>query len=116
MNYNSKTLLDVKFSKNVKGYDAYEVDKTLDDVIEDYAHYEKQSELDKKTINELKEEIGRLNKTLRENEIELKKLENTVKAIPDEPGVSKQNIAYLRRISLLENALYKKGVDPKKIV
>ena len=26
MNYNSKTLLDVKFSKNVKGYDALEVD------------------------------------------------------------------------------------------
>ena len=53
MNYNSKTLLDVKFSKNVKGYDALEVDETLDQVIEDYHFYEKQSEVDKKTIENL---------------------------------------------------------------
>ena len=78
MNYNSKTLLDVKFSKNVKGYDALEVDETLDQVIEDYTHYEKQSRLDKQTIEELKAEIERLKEEARKNDVELKRMKNIV--------------------------------------
>ena len=53
MNFNSKSLLDVKFKKNVKGYDAYEVDKTLDDVITDYKFYEQTLAENKQAISEL---------------------------------------------------------------
>lgn len=115
MNYNSKTLLDVKFSKNVKGYDALEVDEALDQVIEDYTHYEKQSRLDKQTIEELKAEIERLKEEARKNDVELKRMKNIVDSIPDAPDVNRSNIQYLQRISVLEKALYKKGVDPKKL-
>lgn len=115
MNYNSKTLLDVKFSKNVKGYDALEVDETLDQVIEDYHHYEKQTELDKKTIEELNKEISKLKEDLRKTEVECKRLQNEVDSIPDDPDVNRGNIQLLKRISVLEKALYKKGVDPKKL-
>ena len=115
MNYNSKTLLDVKFSKNVKGYDALEVDETLDKVIDDYHQYEKQSALDKKTIDELQAEVAKLKEQARKDEVEIKRLKNIVDAIPDSPDVTRENIVYLRRISALEKALYKKGVDPKKI-
>ena len=115
MNYNSKTLLDVKFSKNVKGYDALEVDETLDQVIEDYQHYEKQNELYKKSIEELKKEVNRLKEDLRKAEVECKRLQNEVDSIPDDPDVNRGNIQLLKRISVLEKALYKKGVDPKKI-
>ena len=115
MNYNSKTLLDVKFTKNVKGYDALEVDKALDKVIEDLIQYEKKTEQDKKTIDELTIEINKLKEQARKDEIELKRLKNIVDAIPDSPDVNRSNIAYLKRISDLEKALYKKGVDPKKI-
>lgn len=115
MNYNSKSLLDVKFSKNVKGYDALEVDETLDDVIEDYTQYEKQSSLDKKTIEKLSAEITELKDKLLQLEIENKRLQNEVDSIPNTPGVNRDNIQYLKRIADLEKALYKKGVDPKKI-
>ena len=115
MNYNSKTLLDVKFSKNVKGYDALEVDETLDQVIEDYHHYEKQSQSDKKTIEELNAEINKLKEELRKNEVERKRLQHEVDSIPDSPDVNRGNIQLLQRISVLEKALYKKGVDPKKL-
>lgn len=115
MNYNSKTLLDVKFSKNVKGYDALEVDETLDQVIEDYVHYEKQIVTDSNTIEELKKEIERLKEEARKNEVEMKKMKNIVDSIPDDPNVNRSNIQYLQRISVLEKALYKRGVDPKKL-
>lgn len=115
MNYNSKTLLDVKFSKNVKGYDALEVDQTLDMVIEDYDDYEKQLSLDKASIEKLNQEISDLKATIRKLEVDNKKLRKTVDSIPEGPEVNKSNINLLSRISKLEAALYKKGVDPKKI-
>lgn len=115
MNYNSKTLLDVKFSKNVKGYDALEVDQTLDMVIEDYDDYEKQLSLDKASIEKLNQEISDLKATIRKLEVDNKKLKKTVDSIPEGPEVNKSNINLLSRISKLEAALYKKGVDPKKI-
>ena len=115
MNYNSKTLLDVKFEKNVKGYDALQVDETLDEVIKDYERYEKQTEQDKKTIAALKKEIQELKEAIREHEVEEKRLKNIVDSIPDDPSTNRNNIQYLRRISKLEAALYKKGVDPKKL-
>ena len=115
MNYNSKTLLDVKFSKNVKGYDALEVDQTLDMVIEDYDDYEKQLSLDKSSIEKLNQEISDLKATIRKLEVDNKKLKKAVDSIPEGPEVNKSNINLLSRISKLEAALYKKGVDPKKI-
>ena len=115
MNYNSKTLLDVKFSKNVKGDDALEVDQTLDMVIEDYDDYEKQLSLDKSSIKKLNQEISDLKATIRKLEVDNKKLKKTVDSIPEGPEVNKSNINLLSRISKLEAALYKKGVDPKKI-
>lgn len=115
MNYNSKTLLDKKFKKNVKGYDALEVDMALDQVILDYKAYEKQVEKDKATIDELSRELEDLKKKFNKNETELKLMKKRVDSIPDLPNVNRQNIKYLQRIAALENALYKAGVDPKKI-
>lgn len=115
MNYNSKTLLDKKFSKNVKGYDALEVDTALDEVIADYKKYEKQVELDKKTIAELTVEVNELKSRLNKNEAELTILKNRVNSIPDSPNVTRQNIKYLKRIAALEKALFDRGVDPQKI-
>ena len=115
MNYNSKTLLDVKFAKNVKGYDALEVDETLDQVIEDYVQYEKKIAQDQKQIAELEAEIQKLTELARNSQVEAERLKKVVDSIPDDPSVNKGNIEYLRRISKLEAALYKKGVDPKKI-
>lgn len=115
MNYNSKTLLDKKFSKNVKGYDALEVDTALDEVIEDYIAYEKLAELDKKTIAKLAADVEVLKAKLNKNEAELKLMKNKVDSIPDSPNANRQNIKYLQRIAALEKALYDKGVDPKKI-
>lgn len=115
MNFNSKTLLDKKFSKNVKGYDALEVDTVLDEVIEDYKIYEKQSSLDKETIVKLKIEIEKLKKELNKKEADVELMKHKVESIPDSPNVNRQNIKYLQRISKLEKALYDQGVDPKKI-
>lgn len=115
MNYNSETLLNVKFKKNVKGYDALEVDTALDKVIDDYKKYEKQEKELNALIEKLEKENKKLTKQVKDDEITIKKLENRIKQIPDNPNVNRSNIDLLKRISVLEQALYKKGVDPSKL-
>lgn len=112
-NYNNKTLLDIKFSKNVKGYDAYEVDVTLDKIIQDYIEFSKYHDEASSYIQKLESDIHTYRDKIRDQEIEVAKLK---KRVDDFSGVeSGGNIEDKKRIARLETALYKLGVDPKKI-
>ena len=48
--FNSESLLDIKFEKDVKGYNPLEVDKTLDEVIKDYKVYEEETSKSEKEL------------------------------------------------------------------
>lgn len=112
-NYNSKSLLDIKFSKNVKGYDALEVDSTLDKIIEDYEEFSKYHEDASSYIQKLETDTHTYRDKIKEQEIEIAKYK---KRIDDFSGIeSGGNIEDKKRIARLEVALYRLGVDPKKI-
>ena len=115
LNFSSKTLLEVEFSPIDRGYNPLEVDETLDKVIEDYIYYEKFKREAIPYIRTLESNI----KTLQENnhalEVSNAQKDATLKAIGDNPNISKENIQYIRRIRMLEEFLYKKGIDPSKI-
>lgn len=113
--FNSKSLLDIKFEKDVKGYNPLQVDQTLDEIISDYNVFASESEAMEKEIAELKKEIDSLKATIRENEISIAKSNAKLKTMPSNGEYSQDNVQLLKRIDLLERALYKKGVDPKKI-
>lgn len=115
LNYSSKSLLDVKFKPNVKGYDALEVDKALDKLIEDLAFYEKYYNDSKNYIRDLESEVQKLKDRIHEQEMEVAKVKNKYSGIRPGQNVTESNIDYLKRISKLEEALYKKGVDPESI-
>ena len=113
--YTSYTLLHKKFPANVKGYDANEVDKTLDEVIQDYKLFENNYTEAHNYISRLEQEV-----TLRREENNKLRTQNTIlqsrlDGIKDDTNVSRENIDLIQRIRKLEKALYEKGVDPTKI-
>lgn len=113
--FNSKSLLDIKFEKDVKGYNPLQVDQTLDEIIQDYQAYESEIKESDNVIAELNKEINDLKAVLRENEIQIAKSNAKIKNMATTQNYSQDNTDLLKRIDLLERALYKKGVDPKKI-
>lgn len=115
INLSSKKILDKKFSPNFKGYDPDEVDRWLDLIIEDYRHFETiESEVSRLTAelaiykNAKKEaEDAKARYTL---------LEGKLKVLDDNPNAALDRLELLVRLSKLESALYKAGIDPTKIV
>ncbi len=115
LNYNSKTLYDVQFQKNVKGYDSLEVDTLLDKVIEDYEYYEKFKKDAKPYIVNLEKKLTEYKKRISDLELEVAKYKKRLDGINENASASKSNIDLLKRIKALESALFQKGVDPLKI-
>lgn len=112
-NYDCESLLNIKFNKNVKGYDAYEVDVTLDKIIQDYNVFAKYYADVSSYVQKLEFDIHTYREKIKEQEIEVAKL---TKRLEGFSGVeSGGNIEDKKRIARLEVALYKLGVDPKKI-
>ena len=110
----AEEISNYKFRNVPRGYDAFEVDKYLDQIIKDYLSIEKdglvsQVELDaaNKKISELEEQIEKLT-------IENEKL--TKKATLNKGNnVTADNVKILKRIDALERYLYKKGINPDTI-
>ncbi len=115
LNYSSKSLLDVKFEPTQKGYDALEVDQVLDRLIDDLKFYEQYYNDSRNYIRKLESEIKDLNDKIHEQEMEVAKVKNKYSGIKPGQVVTENNVDYLKRISKLEEALYKKGVDPESI-
>lgn len=115
INFSHKTLLDLKFEPSKKGYDALQVDKTLDEIISDYSFYEQYYRETREYIEKIETDIKTLKDEKHSMEVELAKYRSKFELVVDEPNANANNIEYLRRIRLLEQALYRKGVDPNKI-
>ena len=115
LNFTYQSLLELEFTKNVRGYDPLQVDMALDKVIADLRHYEKFKADAIPYIQELERSIYDLKEKNKDLEVEIAKMNNRLSNIKDNPGVSKENIELLKRIDILEKALYKQGIDPSKI-
>lgn len=115
LNHTSEELLDLVFKKNVKGYDADQVDMVLDQIIEDYAYYEKFRSEAAPYIVELEKKNRTLGEEVKRLEMVNAQYKNRLDGIKDNAQVSTSNIEYLNRINKLEKELYKHGVDPTRI-
>ncbi|MFA6755942.1 MAG: DivIVA domain-containing protein [Bacilli bacterium] len=109
----SNDILNKEFDKNVKGYDALEVDKFLDQVLEDY-----------RVIDDV---VGNLNLQIRNLKSENDELTKKMDLIESQKEKEKHqsfrttsyshldNLELLKKISAYESKLYELGVDPSKI-
>ena len=115
INLRSSDILSKMFVPDVKGYDADEVDEYLDVIINDYRSYEKFVEETNEYIKQLETQLREAKEKFSELEVEYAKLSNRVSGIKQGTNVTPENIELLRRIDILEKALYKMGVDPRKL-
>mgnify|MGYP002673063015 FL=1 len=114
-----------KFEKDVKGYNAEQVDAFLDRIICDYdAFSEILSSKDaqiaslRAELSKMKEQIAnadvdyeRLRSLERENSVMAKQLESIKPG--DSPNV--ENLRYIQRINTLESFLFSEGYDVKNL-
>ena len=114
-NYNSNTLLEIKFKPNCKGYDCDQVDSVLDQIIIDYKNFEKAYFEAKEYISKLELAIHNYQQSEQEKDIKIARLTNRVEQIGENTKVTSENIDLITRIRKLEEALYAKGVNPSSI-
>lgn len=113
LSFTSEKLLEIKFPAVEHGYDPYQVDMVLDQIIADYRNLESSEEITER----LKEEIIELKKLNDSLNGELLKEKNRMKYLPrDQKEVHIDNYELLLRIGKLEALIYEKlGISPEDI-
>lgn len=113
---NSQTILNHAFPILYRNaYDATEVDKFLDAVIQDYKKVEENSLLLKKEYEELVNKNRSLEQEKRSLEVELEKYKARFANIKSSDNVTNDNIELVRRINSLEKFLWAHGYNPDTI-
>ena len=113
---NSQTILNHEFplaSKNA--YNAEEVDKFLDMIIQDYRTVEANILVVKKDYEQLTEKNKNLEKEKRELEVEVERYKARFVNINPSDNVTTDNIELVRRINALEKFLWANGFNPNTI-
>lgn len=107
-----------EFQAKDGGYDALQVDKYLDLIVNDYIAFEQfENNMKKLAYNydELKKTCEMYKNKLSETEYQKALLQEELSVLKQNEGMSSSNIELLQRISVLEQALYNLGKDPSKI-
>ena len=113
---NSKTILDHVFSIISKNaYDASEVDKFLDVIIQDYRLVEANTIVNTKEYELLTTKYRTLEAEKRRLEVELEKYKTKFANIKSDDNVTTDNIEYISRINTLERFLWAHGFNPDTI-
>ncbi len=103
------------FEGTKPGYDALQVDSFLDLVIKDYDAFQGYIQNSERQIEELEGKVNLLNEQLSKVEVENATLKQRLGDLSSNDEASLSNLELLKRISLLEKALSKAGINPKTI-
>ncbi|NLB48467.1 MAG: DivIVA domain-containing protein [Erysipelotrichia bacterium] len=113
---NSKTILEYTFPlAKANAYNAEEVDRFLDMVIEDYKVAEANAIISLDEYNSIKEKVKTLEKDKRQIEVELEKYKARFINIKTSDNVTTDNIELVKRINALEKFLWSNGFNPNTI-
>ena len=114
LNYDPKSLLNIKFSPSNAGYNSDEVDAVFDKMIEDYESLiaecdkaAKQKDLEVEKYNKVKEELERTN-------FELAQVKEKLSNLKKMSGITDDNYSLMLKVSNYERVLHRKGIDLKK--
>ncbi len=115
LKFDAKAIVDHEFSAKKPGYDPLQVDTFLDDIVKDYLSVHQYLLATNNTIDELTRANKLLKERLDQIEVDNAVLSEKMKNIADNNTASLANIDLLKRISALEQALFKVGIDPNEI-
>lgn len=99
-NLDVQMILDTEFHVDFKGYSPAEVDRLLDFVIEDYQIYDQK-------IAEMNEQYLAQERTIASLKAKIIELEGKAKAMADVETPNSSQLDILKRISKLEQEVYK---------
>lgn len=105
-----------EFAGTKPGYDSLQVDTFLDIVIKDYESFEAYLKESKKEIEDLNDKIELLKASLTKVQTENASLKSKLSGISQNADASINNLELLKRISALEKALAKAGINPNTIL
>lgn len=111
----SHQILAKKFTPDVKGYQPEEVDRFLDEILDDYHVLEAFLKNEYQTLAALQEQNQLFKQRCQEFEVTIALLQDKVRTYESKQTLPSENLELIRRISALEKALWQKGVDPTKI-
>ncbi len=104
-NLDVQNILDIEFHIDFKGYSAVEVDRLLDIVIEDYQIYDEK-------IASMNEQFIAQERVIASLKAKIIELEGKAKAFKDTENEPVSQLDIIKRISKLEEAVYKeKTID-----
>ena len=102
-NLSPKDILDKEFKIDTRGFRIKEVDAFLDEIIEDYEHYDK-------IVKELEREKAELNDEVLSLKQEVRNLKTSIEIAKTDGEENKNvsNVDVLKRLSQLEKIVYGK--------
>ena len=114
LNYDGKSLLNVKFSPDQKGYDPLEVDQVLDKIIKDY-------ETLNSAINELTDKLqqqkgqyGKLKEEFDRVTVQMATVQKKYESLKRVSNVTDDNYTLVNKVAAYERVLHRKGINLKK--
>lgn len=110
LNLDIQTIFDKQFDIDFKGYSAAEVDSFLDMVIEDYQSFQQQEE----ELNAKIAELERTNASLRAKLIEEEGRTKALEANPTPASQGAANVDILKRLSRLEEQVFKQNQNKQQ--
>jgi len=114
LNYDSKALLNFKFSPKEKGYDPLEVDQVFDNIIKDYEACDSEIKKLSQENVEQKTELEELKKQLEKLSLELSSCKKQLAELKKASTITDDNYKLIKKITNYERVLHRKGVDLKK--
>ena len=114
LNYDGKSLLNIKFSPDQKGYDPLEVDQVLDKIIIDYETLTSEINDLAKKAEEQKSKYDNLKKEYERVKLQMATLEKKFDALKRVSNVNDDNYTLVNKVAAYERVLHRKGINLKK--
>ena len=111
----SKEILEKTFPGAPRGYDPYQVDEFLDQILKDYVEIESNFLMKKEEIDALNAKVESLKKEKQQLEIELGKYKERFSNIKASDVVTSDNMDLIKKVNKYETFIYKMGYNPHTI-
>lgn len=116
-NLTSESILNKKFSPDMKGYNGHEVDLFLDQILQDYRQIERFIKEELPSLEQQSLLVQSLKKKISDLEIQVADMKDKVNVINSNKTVeiNQDNFLLVKKIGIYEKELFKLGIDPNKL-
>ncbi|MGI6644830.1 MAG: DivIVA domain-containing protein [Bacilli bacterium] len=108
-------IYETKFTPNVKGYNALEVDEMLDLVIKDYQFFESYTQKLESALKKLENEFKKLQKKATDLEAIVTNQKEKLDSFEKATAKNNSNLELIKKVGIYESKLYELGYDPNKL-